>query len=66
MHNGQDLSPTCGKIDAYDYEQAEQDVINMLIKLGSTDLTDFVIRDAKNIPRHCVLVTNLCDNCCIK
>lgn len=66
VHNGEYIYPTCGKIHAYDYDQAEQDVINMLVDFKSNDLTDFIIREAKNVPKQCALITNLCKNCCIK
>jgi hypothetical protein len=65
-HNGQDVSPMCGKMDCYEAVDVENFVIDQLQKMGSNDLTDYVIRLETEMSADCPLMQNRCNNCGLK
>jgi hypothetical protein len=66
IHYGQETIEKCGTIDAYSYNDAESEVIDMLLKNGSTELSDFMLREAKDVSKKCALVKNQCEKCCLR
>jgi hypothetical protein len=66
-HYGMDTQIICGKTQAFSKEGAEQQVINILLKYGSNDITDYVVINERLYKHHnelCSIETQ-CDKCII-
>jgi hypothetical protein len=66
VHYGQECMPKCGTIQALSANDAESMVIDILLEEGSTELSDFMIREAKDVSKKCALVKNKCESCCLR
>lgn len=64
-HYGCDTQIICGKTQAFSKNGAEQHVINMLLKHGSNDISDFVVINEKAYTKHSELcnIDTTCDKC---
>lgn len=54
----------CGYIDAYSQSDAENDVVEILLRCGSSDLTDFIVFEAKILDKKCNCVEKMYEPLC--